>query len=318
MKRSRLQGRNVSGILLLDKPVGLTSNAALQEIKRLYRAQKAGHTGSLDPLAAGMLPLCLGEATKISGFLLDADKRYWAEFRLGTITTTGDSHGAVVATRPVPKLESETVCAALAHYTGTIEQIPPMHSAIKIQGRPLYTLAHQGITIERSPRKVTVYDFSLLTLAGEYCTVHIHCSKGTYIRTLAEDVGAFLGVGAHVSSLRRLAVGPFTDPESMVTMDKVHSAACVGESALDELLLPMDSALGQWPVVTVTSDSAFYLRQGQPVLVPRAPTSGLVRLYLRAKNPERIYSEREVLPFIGVGEITEDGRVAPRRLITPA
>lgn len=313
----RHHGREVNGILLLDKPIGLTSNAALQEVKRIYRAQKAGHTGSLDPLAAGMLPLCLGEATKISGFLLDADKRYWAEFRLGITTTTGDAQGTVIKTTPLPPLDAETVRAALARYTGTIDQIPPMHSAIKIQGKPLYTLAHQGLSIDRAPRQVIVYDFSLLTLSGEYCTVQIHCSKGTYIRTLAEDVGALLGVGAHVSALRRLAVGPFNNPAALITAEQLRLAAAEGQDALDALLLPMDSALGQWPAVILTNDSAFYLRQGQPVLVPRAPTSGLVRLYLRAHTPDQLKPGREVLPFLGVGEITEDGRVAPRRLINP-
>ncbi|CAK0763669.1 tRNA pseudouridine(55) synthase [Gammaproteobacteria bacterium] len=314
MKRHHHRGRDVHGILLLDKPIGLTSNAALQEVKRLYRARKAGHTGSLDPLASGMLPLCLGEATKISGFLLDADKRYWAEFRLGVTTTTGDAHGEVLKTRPVGALDTDTVRAALARYTGQIEQIPPMHSAIKVQGRPLYTLAHQGITIERAARTITVYDFTLLSMEEERCTVHIHCSKGTYIRTLAEDVGEVLGVGAHVSALRRLAVGPFTNPESTVTMERLRAAGEEGDAALESLLLPMDSALGQWPAVTLTSDSAFYMRQGQPVLVPRAPTSGLVRLYVRGKTPGGA-GEGEVAPFVGVGEVMDDGRIAPRRLI---
>ncbi|CAK0761375.1 tRNA pseudouridine(55) synthase [Gammaproteobacteria bacterium] len=314
MKRHHSRGRDVNGILLLDKAIGLTSNAALQEVKRLYRARKAGHTGSLDPLASGMLPLCLGEATKISGFLLDADKRYWAEFHLGVTTNTGDSHGEVLKTLPVGTLDPDEVRAAFARYTGQIEQTPPMHSAIKVQGRPLYTLAHQGITIERAPRTVNVYDFSLLSISGDRCTVRIHCSKGTYIRTLAEDVGAVLGVGAHVSALRRLAVGPFTNPESTVTMERLRAAGEEGDAVLESLLLPMDSALGQWPAVTLTNDSAFYMRQGQPVLVPRAPTSGLVRLYARGKTPGGV-GEGEVSPFIGVGEVMEDGRIAPRRLI---
>ncbi|CAK0764767.1 tRNA pseudouridine(55) synthase [Gammaproteobacteria bacterium] len=315
MKRQNYRGRDVDGILLLDKPIGITSNAALQDVKRLYRARKAGHTGSLDPLASGMLPLCLGEATKISGFLLDADKRYWAEFQLGATTNTGDAHGKVLKTRPVGVLDIEEVRAALARYTGQIEQIPPMHSAIKIQGRPLYTLAHQGLTIERAPRTVTIHDFTLLALEGDRCVVRIHCSKGTYIRTLAEDIGEVLGVGAHVKELRRLAVGPFTNPDATITMERLRTAEQEGEAALDALLLSMDSALGQWPAVTLTSDSAFYLRQGQPVLVPRAPTSGLVRLYIRGKTPGRA-QEGEVLPFIGVGEVADDGRIAPRRLIS--
>ncbi len=314
MKRNQSRGRGINGILLLDKPIGLTSNAALQEVKRIYRARKAGHTGSLDPLASGMLPLCLGEATKISGFLLDADKRYWAEFHLGVTTTTGDAHGEVLETRPVGVLDPDLVRAALARYTGRIEQIPPMHSAIKVQGRPLYTLAHKGITIERAPRTVTIHDFSLLSLEGDRCTVHIHCTKGTYIRTLAEDVGEVLGVGAHVSALRRLAVGPFTNLEAMVTMEQLRAASTEGEAFLDQRLLPMDSALGQWPAVNLTNDSVFYMRQGQPVLVPRAPTSGLVRLYARLKTPS-VDGGTDSPPFIGVGEVMDDGRIAPRRLI---
>ncbi len=313
MKRHPSRGRSVHGILLLDKPVGLTSNAALQEVKRLYRASKAGHTGSLDPLASGMLPLCLGEATKISGFLLDADKRYWAEFHFGVTTTTGDAHGEVLETHPVGTLDPEAVRAALARYTGQIEQIPPMHSAIKIQGRPLYTLAHKGLTIERAPRTVTVHAFNLLTLEKDRCTVHIHCTKGTYIRTLAEDVGKLLHVGAHVSALRRLAVGPFADPAAMLTMEQLHAAHAEGEAALDKNLLSMDTALGQWPAVSLTSDSVFYMHQGQPVLVPRAPTSGLVRLYANAKTA----GQGDKPPFIGVGEVMDDGRIAPRRLIVP-
>jgi len=314
MKRHHNRGRDVNGILLLDKPIGITSNAALQEVKRLYRARKAGHTGSLDPLASGMLPLCLGEATKISGFLLDSDKRYWAEFHLGVTTNTGDAHGEVLKTRPVGVLDPDVVRAAFARYMGPIEQIPPMHSAIKINGRPLYTLAHQGLTIERAPRTVKIYDFTLLSIEGDRCAVHIHCSKGTYIRTLAEDVGEVLGVGAHVSALRRLAVGPFSNPESTVTMEQLRAAGEEGDTALESLLLPMDSALGQWPAVSLTNDSAFYMRQGQPVLVPRAPTSGLVRLYVRRKTPDGV-GEGEAPPFIGVGEVMEDGRIAPKRLI---
>ena len=313
MKNRNSRGREVNGILLLDKAVGLTSNAALQEVKRLFRAQKAGHTGSLDPLASGMLPLCLGEATKISGFLLDADKRYWAEFQLGVTTNTGDAHGTVLTTRPVGTLTPEVVQTALAQFTGSIAQIPPMHSAIKIQGRPLYSLAHQGLTIERAPRTVTIHEFTLLGLKGDRITVQIHCSKGTYIRTLAEDVGEVLGVGAHVSALRRLAVGPFSDPQATINIERLRAAREEGEASLDALLLPIDSALGQWPAVSLTNDSVFYLRQGQPVLVPRAPTSGLVRLYARMRLP--VVPGSSPPPFFGVGEVLEDGRIAPKRLI---
>jgi len=309
MKRTQKRGREVDGVLLFDKPVGLTSNAALQEVKRLYEAQKAGHTGSLDPLASGMLPLCFGEATKLSGFLLDADKWYWAEFHFGVTTTTGDAHGEVLTTKEVGTLEEAAILQVLAKYTGSMQQIPPMHSAIKVQGRPLYTLAHKGLTVERAPRSITVYEFKLLEIEANRIRVHIHCSKGTYIRTLAEDVGETLGIGAHVSALRRLSVGPFTGSDSMINLERLRS---IGDlAALDALLLPMDSALGQWPSVSLANDSVFYMRQGQPVLVPHSPTKGLVRLYTRKKSPIGI----ENGSFIGVGEVLEDGRIGPKRLL---
>lgn len=302
MRRRHQRGRDVNGILLLDKPFGLTSNGALQDVKRLYQARKVGHTGSLDPLATGLLPLCFGEATKMSGFLLDADKRYRAQLQLGVITDSGDADGRVLEQRAVPALEWQAVEKVLADFVGEIQQIPPMHSAIKIQGKPLYTLAHQGLTVEREPRAVTVYSFTLLGMEADRLEVDVHCSKGTYVRTLAEDVGLRLGCGAHVSALRRLAVGPFDDPNVMVDMEQLRDIATEGESALDQLLLPVDRALERWPAVNLTSDSAFYMGQGQPVLVPRAPTSGLVRLYAPHQR------------FIGVGEVLDDGRIAPRRL----
>ncbi len=302
VRRRHQRGRDVNGILLLDKPFGLTSNGALQDVKRLYQARKVGHTGSLDPLATGLLPLCFGEATKVSGFLLDADKRYRAEFQLGITTDSGDADGQVLEQRPVPSLEWGTVEGVLARFIGEIQQIPPMHSAIKVQGKPLYTLAHQGLTVEREARTVTIHAFTLLGMEANRLNVDIHCSKGTYVRTLAEDVGQILGCGAHVSALRRLAVGPFDDPMIMVDMEQLRDVAAEGDAALDGLLLPVDRALERWPAVNLTSDSAFYLGQGQPVLVPRAPTSGLVRLY----GPQQ--------RFIGVGEVLDDGRIAPRRL----
>ncbi|CAK0769880.1 tRNA pseudouridine(55) synthase [Gammaproteobacteria bacterium] len=309
MKRVQKRGREVDGVLLFDKPIGLTSNTALQEVKRLYEAQKAGHTGSLDPLASGMLPLCFGEATKLSGFLLDADKRYWAEFHFGVTTTTGDAHGEVLTTKEVRTLEEAAILQVLAQYTGSMQQIPPMHSAIKVQGRPLYSLAHKGLTVERAPRSITVYEFKLLAIEANRIRVQIHCSKGTYIRTLAEDVGEALGIGAHVSALRRLSVGPFTNSNAMINLERLR---CIEDLAeLDALLLPMDSALGQWPSVSLANDSVFYMRQGQPVLVPHSPTKGLVRLYTRKKSPIGI----ENGSFIGVGEVLEDGRIGPKRLL---
>ena len=294
--------RQVNGVILLDKPVGWTSNAALQAVKRLYQAAKAGHTGSLDPLASGLLPICLGEATKMSGFLLNADKSYQFTCRLGITTATGDAEGEVIATRPVGPFSRETVEAALERFTGLIQQIPPMYSALKRNGQPLYKLARKGIEVEREPREVMIHELRLLRLDGEELECAMRCSKGTYVRALAADLGEALGCGAHIAALRRTAVEPY-DATRMVTQETLCERAERGLAALDELLLPLDSAVAQWPAVRVLADSAFYLRQGQPVLVPRAPTQGWVRLYLGDQQ------------FLGLGEITDDGRVAPRRLL---
>jgi tRNA pseudouridine55 synthase len=294
--------RPVDGLVLLDKPVGWTSNAALQAVKRLYRAKKAGHTGSLDPLASGLLPLCLGEATKLSGLLLNADKSYRFTCRLGVITATGDAEGEVLATRPVGPLSREQIEAALRRFTGPIQQIPPMYSAVKRDGQPLYKLARQGIEVERAPREVTVHELRLLRQDAEELECELRCSKGTYVRTLAADLGEALGCGAHVSALRRTAVEPY-DAARMVTLDALRERAERGLAALDEWLLPPDSAVANWPAVSVSGDSAFYLRQGQPVLVPRAPSQGWLRLYQEGRQ------------FLGIGEILDDGRVAPRRLL---
>ncbi len=292
----------MDGIVLLDKPVGMTSNAALQTVKRLFRARKAGHTGSLDPLASGLLPLCLGEATKISPFLLEADKRYRFTVRLGERTTTGDAQGEVVERKPVPPLEREAVERVLARFRGEIEQVPPMHSAIKHQGQPLYKLAFQGVEVERKPRRVVIRRLELLRLEGEALELDVVCSKGTYIRTLAEDIGAALGTCGHVSALRRTAVGPFTDEQAVALETLQRVAEEEGPEGLGRFLLPMEEALRHWPVVTLSPDLAFYVRQGQPVFVPRAPTEGWVRL-------------REGERFLGVGRILDDGRVAPKRLV---
>ncbi len=294
--------RPISGVLLLDKPVGWTSNAALQAVKRLYQAQKAGHTGSLDPLASGLLPICLGEATKLSGLLLNADKAYRFIGRLGVTTTTGDAEGEILVTRPVGPLSRERVEAALRCFTGTIQQVPPMYSALKRNGQPLYKLARKGIEVERAPREVIVRELRLLRLDGEELECELRCSKGTYVRTLATDLGEELGCGAHVAALRRTAVEPY-DTARMVTLEALRERAEQGLAALDEALLPVDSALPDWPAVRVRGDAAFYLRQGQPILAPRAPTQGWVRLY---EGEER---------FLGIGEILDDGRVAPRRLL---
>jgi tRNA pseudouridine55 synthase len=301
-RRQRQRGRDVNGILLLDKPIGITSNDALQQVKRLFDARKAGHTGNLDPMATGLLPLCLGEATKVSAFLLDADKRYRGTCKLGVRTNTGDADGEAIETRPVAAYSEAQVREVLARFTGEIEQIPPMHSAIKHQGQPLYKLAHQGLEVERQPRRVTIYALNLLRLEGDELEIDVHCSKGTYIRTLAEDIGAALGCGAHLNQLRRTMAGPFSEA-GMVTMEQLKQLLLEGgQEAIDALLLPIEDALADWPAINLTANLAYYVRQGQAVQVSQAPTQGLVRLF----GPEA--------EFIGVGHILDDGRVGPKRL----
>ena len=299
MRKAR--GRVVNGILVLDKPVGMGSNEVLQHVKRLYRARKAGHTGSLDRLASGLLPICFGEATKLSGYLLNADKHYVATFQLGVKTTTGDAEGEVVSRRPVPELAASTVERAIARFRGEIEQIPPMHSALKHKGKRLYQLAHEGIVVERQPRRLTIHRFDVLQVDGDRLDVEVLCSKGTYIRTLAEDLGEVLGCGASVAALRRIGAGPF-EAGDMMELSAVESLADEGRDALDAVLRPMEAAVSQWPGVRLPEGVAFYLRKGQPVLVPHSPTEGWVRIHSEGAG------------FIGVGEVLDDGRIAPRRL----
>jgi tRNA pseudouridine55 synthase len=303
MGRRHVKGRDVNGILLLDKPAGITTNDALQQVKRLYFARKAGHTGSLDPLASGVLPICMGEATKVSAFLLDADKRYEVRCQLGVRTATADAEGEVLETRPVADYSDQQIEAVLEQFRGEIEQVPPMYSALKHEGQRLYKLARQGVEVEREARPVTIYELTMTGRGADWVDIRVHCSKGTYVRTLAEDIGERLGCGAHVSELRRTAVGPYADEGQLVTLDRLRELKANDMPAMDKLLLPLETALTQWPGVELSADAAFYLRQGQPVLVPRAPTSGWVRLYVGNRS------------FLGMGEILDDGRVAPRRLI---
>lgn len=295
--------RDVHGVLLLDKPVGLSSNAALQTVKRLFRAKKAGHTGSLDPLASGLLPVCLGEATKLSAHLLDADKRYRVTVALGSRTATGDTEGGVVESLPVPALDAARVERALQGFRGPIEQVPPMHSALKHHGRRLYELAREGVEVERRPRQVRIHALRLEALEADRLTLEVACSKGTYIRTLAEDVARALGTAGHVAALRRTGAGPY-DETHMVPLERLEALREAGDEAgLDACLLAADTAVADWPEVRLFGDLAWYLGRGQPVLVPRAPTAGRVRLYGGDGR------------FLGLGEILDDGRVAPRRLL---
>jgi tRNA pseudouridine55 synthase len=304
MTRRKRKGRPVNGVLLLDKPAGISSNKALQEVKYLFRAAKAGHTGSLDPLATGMLPVCFGEATKISAFLLEADKRYRVKCKLGVVTDTGDAEGEVIRTADYKHISLDDVQKQIPAFTGVIEQIPPMYSALKHEGQRLYKLAREGIEVERKPRRVTIHELIIHSLNGDELDLEVACSKGTYVRTLVEDLGEALGCGAHVIDLRRLSVGPFEG--DMVTLDELKVLLEAAEdrdyTALDALLLPVDSAIADWPDIHLDPDAAFYMCQGQPIQVPQAPTQGWVRLYDQTR-------------FLGVGEIQDDGKVAPRRMI---
>ena len=303
MARRRKRGRPVNGIILLDKPQGLTSNKALQRVKALFFAQKAGHTGSLDPLATGMLPICFGEATKVSNYLLDANKRYRFTCQLGVVTSTGDAEGEVIEQHQVPDLDDSAIESVLQQFRGTIEQVPPMYSALKHNGERLYDLARQGIEVDRTPRTVQILELKLLGIQGDQLELEAYCSKGTYIRTLCEDIGSKLGCGAHVIQLRRLSVGPFQDADSMVTLEQLETLLEQDREQLNKLLLPIDAALMDWPDVQLNADLSYYLLQGQPVQVPRAPSHGWVRLY-----------NAEQHTFLGVGQISDDGKVAPKRL----
>lgn len=308
-RQRRFRGREVDGILLLDKPAGITSNDALQQVKRIYAAAKAGHTGALDPLATGMLPICLGEATKFSQFLLEADKRYRVVAKLGQRTDTSDADGEVVQTRPVNVAAGELI-EALDHFRGDIEQVPSMYSALKYQGKPLYQYAREGIEVPREARPITVYELKLLRFDGDEVELEIHCSKGTYIRTIVDDLGERLGCGAHVTMLRRLAVAGYP-AERMLTLEQLQ---CILDNCkasdisprleLDPLLLPMDTAVQGLPEVNLSELVAGYLLQGQAVQVAGAPLDGYVRMTVGEEHR-----------FIGVGEIDDDGKVAPRRLV---
>jgi len=304
MARKKNRGRAVHGVLLLDKPLKISSNHALQKVKRLFNAARAGHTGSLDPLASGMLPICLGEATKISAFLLDADKTYRFKCRLGEKTTTADAEGEVLESRPWEHIQLSDIECCLPRFMGDIQQVPPMYSALKKDGQRLYDLARQGIEVERKPRPVTIHSLELLSFEKGEVELQTRCSKGTYVRTLAEDLGEMLGCGAYVSELRRLSVGPFEG--EMVTMEQLEALAEAGakdgDYQLDSLLLGLDAGIADWPRVELDADSAYYIRLGQPVQVARAPTEGRVRIYADGV-------------FIGVGEIQSDGRVGPKRIM---
>lgn len=307
MARKR-RGRPVNGVLIINKPKGLTSNAILQQMKRAFFAQKAGHTGALDPLATGVLPLCFGEATKFSQFLLDADKGYRTVVQFGVCTDSGDADGNVISEHDVSALTPELIEQHMQPLRGDIKQVPPMYSALKKDGQPLYKLARQGIEVERKARDSRIDKFEMLEFDGEKAQARfeVECSKGTYIRSLVEDLGKALGCGAHVIELDRHIAGPFKadDMQSVDVLEALRETEAFDK--MDALLLPVDTAVTHLPLVEVTDAAAYYVRQGQAVMGDNLSHQGLVRI------------QSESGDFLGIGEILDDGRVSPRRLVATA
>ncbi|AXS83222.1 MULTISPECIES: tRNA pseudouridine(55) synthase TruB [Marinobacter] len=304
----RRKGRDVNGILVIDKPLGVTSNGILQQVKRLFGAAKAGHTGALDPLASGVLPLCFGEATKFSQMMLDSDKAYIATARLGISTETGDSEGAIVAEKPVPAgLSSEVLEPVLDRFRGDILQVPSMYSALKHKGRPLYEYAREGIEVERPARPVTIYELTLLDIRENELDIAVSCTKGTYIRSLVEDIGEALGCGAHVSALRRTMASGFTLANAHVVKD-LEDMRERGES-LDGLLVAPDAALSMFPEHHLAGPALVSILNGQPVRIPGQAHEGFVRVYAKENRSEG---------FVGLAEAFPEGEetsLVPRRLV---
>ena len=310
MGRRRKNGRSVNGIFLLNKPCGLSSNQALQRVKRIFNANKAGHTGALDPLATGVLPLCFGEATKFSQFLLDSDKYYRSTYTLGVSTDTGDSEGEIISQRDATAITEEQVQQSLSAFIGEIEQTPSMYSALKHNGQPLYKYARQGIEIERAARQITVYDYQLLDFRSgsqPQIDVQVHCSKGTYIRTLAEDLGKALGCGAHVSALHRHRSGPFDESQtlSLPVLEALVSESTIEQ--LDDLLKPVDTAVADRMAVELNENVAAYFQMGQTVISNK--------VFRQGQEGDIVRVFREGGSFLGIGIVAEDGKLAPKRLI---
>ena len=299
----RKSGLNVHGILLLDKRLGVSSNKALQEVRRLFNANKAGHTGSLDPLATGLLPLCFGEATKVSAMMLDDNKRYQVVVQLGVMTDTGDAEGEVIKTTVVPDIENDELMRCLQRFLGEIDQVPPMYSALKHNGKKLYELAREGITIERKARRISIFELKLLasSLMGQDKTnqlvLEVFCSKGTYIRSLAEDLGDALGVCGTVLALRRLEAGMFNIAQAKT----IEELTAMSAQELQHSLIAIDSPLQAFPAVYLSELQAVAIKYGQSVQLVAALIEGTVRLY-----------HDEV--FLGLGEMLLDGKIAPKRL----
>ena len=301
MSRPRKRGRDIDGVFLLDKPQGMSSNDIMQKVKRVFQANKAGHTGALDPLATGMLPICLGEATKFSQFLLDADKRYVVTAKLGERTDTSDAEGQVVETHPV-NVETSQILTALEQFRGDILQVPTMFSALKHNGKPLYEYARAGITVEREARPITIFELNFIEYQAPFLTLEVHCSKGTYIRTLVDDLGEVLGCGAHVTVLRRTAVADYP-AEKMMTWDALQALAEQGD--LDQHLLPIDTAVSKLPALKLNAEQSKGIGFGQRVkFANEAKLRGQVRLF----------SDKNI--FLGVALIDDNNVIRPQRLIT--
>ncbi len=289
-------GYDIHGILLLDKRLGVSSNRALQEVKRLFNAKKAGHTGSLDPLASGLLPVCLGEATKTSAYLLNESKRYQVEIQLGIVTDTGDAEGTIIQERSVPELTQEQLNNCLNNFVGSYDQVPPMFSALKYNGKKLYELAREGKTVVRKSRRIAIYELQFIDYQHNQLTIDVRCSKGTYIRSLAEDIGDFLDCGGTVTKLRRLAVGNFTI-EQCYTIEQLQEMPV---ELLKNILIAVDEPLNSMPVINVTDEQAQAIRHGQALQMDEA-TEGLVRIY-----------SKQI--FLGLGEMIMGGKLAPKKL----
>ena len=302
MGRKNNKGRSLNGLLLLDKPKGESSNRSLQKVKRIFNATKAGHTGTLDPLATGLLVICFGRSTKISDYLLSADKEYQVVIKLGQITNTADADGEILERRNTSEITQEQIMQHAQCLTGSIEQIPPMYSALKHQGSRLYELARKGVEVERAPRKVEIHNFNLIKFEQDLVTMQVHCSKGTYIRTLVEDLGKLLTCGAHVVELRRTSLGPFHNPK-MHNLSELELLADQEDLvALDQVVLPTDRALQGWPAVIVADEQMKDMKNGHALELPNLPAEGLVRIY--DVNQQ----------FYGIGKIREDGKMAPKPL----
>lgn len=302
MARRKTSGRDLTGILIVDKPSGISSNRVLQITKRLFQASKAGHTGTLDPLASGVLPICLGEATKLSTYLLDADKRYRVTCQLGIATNSGDSDGEVIGEKLLPDFNETSLTALLKDFSGEQTQIPPMFSALKHQGQPLYKLARQGVEVERKARQITIYDLQLLAVSADSFTLDVSCSKGTYIRTLVQDIAAAMGSCGHVTMLRRTAAAGY-DLTQAIALDKLENLAEQQDLALlDNTLLPAVNALPEWPLIALNSEQSRQLYFGQPVQYSRSEYSGNIRLL------------DETGTFTGLAQIDIDGVITAKRL----